>query len=79
MTQEFRCEAPRKRPRFDGDKCCGFVIDLPVWMQGRFLGLLAHSSLRRDPDSITPACARCGFVHEIALRGVQPSALDAAA
>jgi hypothetical protein len=65
-----RCIAPRKRLRFDGDTCHGFVASLPTWMAPELLGLLAHSDLRREPDTITAPCARCGYVHEIALRGV---------
>lgn len=66
----LRCRAPRARLRFDGDTCNGYVIDVPDWMAPEFVRLLAHSSLRDEPDTITPACTRCGFVHEIALRGV---------
>lgn len=56
------CSAPRKPPRFSGQRCNGFVgrFSGPV----RVLGLLVHSDdVAEGCDAV--ACRRCGFLHEI--------------
>lgn len=68
----LRCRAPRKPARHASDLCRGYVIDAPDWMAPAFIGLLAHSDLKRHPDNLAPACQRCGILHEIALRNVMP-------
>jgi hypothetical protein len=66
MNVEIRCQAPRKRLRFDGDKCGGFVGTVPAILRPRVVGLVAHSDLSH-PDHLTHPCQRCGFLHEITL------------
>lgn len=62
----LRCQAPRRRLRFDGDTCGGFVARLPDALAPRLVGLVAHSDLSA-PEHLTMACNRCGFLHEVAL------------
>jgi hypothetical protein len=70
VNVEIRCQAPRKRLRFDGDTCGGYVGTVPAVLRPRVVGLVAHSDLSH-PDHATIPCQRCGFLHEIALDALQ--------
>lgn len=56
------CRAPRRRPRFDGDQCGGFVARLPF--AARVCGLPRHSD-QAEPGHLVAPCKACGTLHEI--------------
>lgn len=56
------CRAPRRRPRWDGDQCGGFVARVPF--VARVCGLPRHSDQARPGHLVAP-CRRCGTLHEI--------------
>jgi hypothetical protein len=63
MSETIRCRAPRKRPRFEGDTCDGFVADVPAG--SRFIRMVEHSREKAEGNTVC-ACDRCSSLHEIA-------------
>lgn len=63
MGETIRCRALRKRPRFEGDACAGFVADVPAG--SRFVRTVAHSREKAEGNTVC-ACDRCSTLHEIA-------------
>lgn len=66
----IRCQAARKQPRFQGERCNGFVHrgmrDLRVH------SLVQHSDeAPRDLDVV--GCIRCGALHVLEAAPVPPS------
>lgn len=60
--QVVTCRAPRRRPRWDGERCGGFVARLPYL--GRVVGLPRHSD-QANPGNVVASCRSCGTLHEI--------------
>lgn len=58
------CHAPRKRARFEDDRCDGFVGRFPGPM--KVLRLIGHSDEARS-SSYVASCKSCGQLHELAV------------
>ena len=57
-----RCHAERKPPRFEGDRCGGFVARFPYPV--RFVRIVGHSDAARS-TSFVMACKSCRRLHEL--------------
>lgn len=77
MTDEVRCIAPARKPRFPGERCDSIVTRAPIGVRLHLLGLVAHTSLA-DPTSLVFACKTCGHWHEMREEAAT-LALDSAA
>lgn len=60
-----KCHAPRKKPRFEGQLCDGFVGRYPHAV--RFVRIIDHSDVARSSSFVAP-CQQCGRLHEL-VRG----------